>query len=138
VQNKTNEVYNENFESHLINYRYLKRMKWWCWLLVLGGIVLGVGISFLVGYLTLNSSKMPHWQGTAWVALIITLLLILTILVLGYIRSKWALDFWNDRVKRYQKTYEDNEAKLLLIRKMVILITIGMLIMAIVTSILFF
>jgi hypothetical protein len=28
VQNKTNEVYNENFESHLINYRYLKRMKW--------------------------------------------------------------------------------------------------------------
>jgi MFS family permease len=122
----------------LYHYRQLKKMKWWSWLIVLGGILLGIGIAFLVGYLTINSKNMPKWQGTAWTALIITVVLAIIILLLGYTRNRWALTFWDDRVRRYQKTYEDDEAKLLLIRKIVILIAIGMLIFTIVTCSIYF
>jgi amino acid transporter len=113
-------------------------MKWWSWLIVLSSVILGIGISFLVGFLTINTTKMPNWQGVVWTSLIITVLLLIIILSLGYTRNQWALEFWNDRVRRYQKTYEDNEAKILHIRNIIIFISLMMAIFTIVASIVFF
>lgn len=137
-QKIVDETYNSStYSQTLARYQKIKKLKWKHWLIVLGITIFGMGMSFLVGYLTINSSSAPDWQGTGWFALPYTVTLAVGYFILGWIRNKKAMKFFNDRRRRYQKTLEDDEAKIQLIRKILFFSFLPMLILTIVVTIVF-
>ncbi|ATZ18892.1 hypothetical protein ESOMN_v1c05100 [Williamsoniiplasma somnilux] len=143
-QKKTHEIevaeaINETYtnRSQLSHYNQIKRIKWSSWLIVLTIVVIGAGLTWLVGYLAINSEKAPNWQATGWFSLAYTSVIFLIYWVIGFVRNKEAAKFFNDRRRRYQRTIQDWEAKIYLTKKILLLSFIPMLIITIVTNLIY-
>lgn len=97
--------------SQRSEYQSNLHLRWYDWIIIVTLVAAGIGVSFLVGYLTLNSAKMPNWWGASWFAFAYLFVLILIWWILGYWKNKNAEKYYNDRRRRYQKTFTIEEAK---------------------------
>lgn len=130
---KTKQIIDENNQNNrLNNYKKLKKMKLWHWCIVIGTIVFIIGLSFIVGVTSKNKNI---WEGISIVSLSFSILFLVIILILGFIKNQNAAKFYNNRQYRYRNTLEDNEAKISLWRKILIFIFIPLLIFVIVVSV---
>lgn len=110
----------ENF-TKMKNYRKNKKMDWISWISVFLITIVGIGFSFGLGYAFKNvasiapdlESNKRFLQATAFVATAYLFIEILTIFIINYIRNKKAVNYFNDKRLRYQKTYTKNEAVLI-------------------------
>lgn len=132
---ETNELIEET-KADLPDYQQLIKWKWWHLIISLLIGVFGIGLSFLVGYLTYNQPKTPGWQGVAWTAMIYSVVEILIWLILGFIKNQRSLRFYNNRRQRYRPTYQIDEARIRVTRRILLLSLSPFLIFTIVTAIL--
>lgn len=110
----------ENY-TKMKNYRENKKMDWISWISVFLITIVGIGFSFGLGYAFKNvasiapdlESNKRFLQATAFVATAYLFIEILTIFIINYIRNKKAVNYFNDKRLRYQKTYTKNEAVLI-------------------------
>ncbi|AJM71581.1 membrane protein [Mycoplasma yeatsii] len=140
VDQKIKSVYDSrNYSSKVFEYNQKKALKWQGWLIVLAIFIVGCLLSVLVGYLTLNieNKTFNNWKGTTWFSIIYGSILFLISIVIGYIRNKHAMWFFNDRRRRYQKTLQDEEAKLIRLRKIFLISSILIFIFSLILYIIF-
>ncbi|ATZ16563.1 hypothetical protein JN01_0226 [Entomoplasma freundtii] len=97
--------------GHKSEYKATSRLRWFDWLISAIILLVGIGMSFLVGYLTLKSKQTPNWWGASYFAFAYLFVLILIWWMLGYWKNKAAEKYFNDKRRRYQKTYTLEEAK---------------------------
>lgn len=132
---ETNELIEET-KGDLPDYQQLTKWKWWHFAVSLVIVAFGIGLSFLVGYLTYNQPKTPGWQGIAWTATIYSSIEIFIWLVLGFIKNQRSVRFYNNRRQRYRPTYQIDEARICVTRRILLLSLSPFLIFTIVTAIL--
>lgn len=139
INEQITQVYKTGYEQKrlLAEYHEQKRMKWWSWLAILIIVGFGVGFSYLTGWLAIDSAKAPNWQAVGWFSLAYTALIFAIIWVLGLIKNREAAKYFNDRRRRYQKTFQDWEAKIQLIRKILTLSFLLMMVLVIVSNIVY-
>ncbi|KNG79056.1 hypothetical protein [Mycoplasma sp. HU2014] len=140
VDQKIKSVYeSRSYSAKVFEYNQKKALKWQGWLIVLVIFVVTCLLSVLFGYLTLNieNKTFNDWKGITWFSIIIGAILFLISIVIGYLRNKHAMWFFNDRRRRYQKTLDDDEAKLIRLRKIFLISSILIFIFSLVLYIIF-
>lgn len=132
------QTYEENEAYHrFTTYNQVKKMQWWHYLISFAIAIFFTGLSFLIGYLTKNSSKAPDYQGAGWASLGFVFLLILLFMVINYLKNRNAAKYFHDKRRRYQRTLSLLEAKQLLVLKIIFLAIVLLSITVIVTNVVF-
>lgn len=139
---EVNEIMTETYVENeaydrLIHYNETKKMRWWHYCISFGIALFLTGLSFLIGYLTRNSSKTPDYQATGWASLGFSVLLILVFMIINYVKNRSAERYFRDKRRRYQRTLSDTEAKQFLALKILFLAFVLLTIVTIVTNIVF-
>ncbi|ASZ08854.1 hypothetical protein CK556_00540 [Mesoplasma chauliocola] len=113
------DIYAAENYTKLKNWRENKKLSWYSWIAIIGVTLLGIGLSFGLGYALKDSAsatgqiESDFMKATAFVATGYLFLLILIIFIINYIRNKKAINHFNDKRLRYQKTYSKEEAIIL-------------------------
>ncbi|ATZ17702.1 hypothetical protein [Mesoplasma melaleucae] len=110
----------ENY-TKMKNFRENKKLDWISWIAIFLITLIGIGFSFGLGYALRNvasiapnlSSDKRFLQATAFVATAFLFIEILTIFIINYVRNKKAVNYFNDKRLRYQKTYTKRESILI-------------------------
>ncbi|ATQ35256.1 hypothetical protein MENTO_v1c00950 [Mesoplasma entomophilum] len=110
----------ENY-TKMKKFREIKKFNWVSWISILGITLIGIGLSFGLGYAFKDvasfapniTSKKRFLDATAFVATAYLCIEILAIFIINYIRNKKAVNYFNDKRLRYQKTYTKEEAILI-------------------------
>ncbi|AGY41167.1 hypothetical protein mflW37_1000 [Mesoplasma florum W37] len=110
----------ENY-TKMKNFRENKKFNWVSWVSILGITLIGIGLSFGLGYAFKDvasfapniTSKKRFIDATAFVATAYLCIEVLAIFIINYIRNRKAINYFNDKRLRYQKTYTKEEAVLI-------------------------
>ncbi|CBW53884.1 Conserved hypothetical protein, predicted transmembrane protein [Mycoplasma mycoides subsp. capri LC str. 95010] len=138
VNKSISQVYDsDDFKMNFYDYQQAKKLRWIGWLIVFLIFIIGSLIGVLVGYLTLNVSSLDNWKGINYFNVLYTTILFFIGFIIGVIKNRQATKFFNDRRRRYQKTLELSEAKLIRLKKIFYLSGLLMLILTIILFLVF-
>ncbi|WP_434343768.1 hypothetical protein V2P32_01295 [Mycoplasma sp. 06067-C1-B144P-99-0482-3] len=138
VNQTIESVYDSSeFKMNFYEYQQEKKLGWIGWLIVFLIFIIGSLISVLVGYLTLNISHLSNWKGINYFNVLYTAILFFIGFIIGFIKNRQATKFFNDKRRRYQKTLELKEAKLIRLKKIFYLSGFLMLILTIILFLVF-
>ncbi|WFQ92078.1 hypothetical protein [Mycoplasma feriruminatoris] len=138
VDKAIQEVYeSDDFKMNFYEYQQAKKLGWIGWLIVFGLFIIGSLIGVLFGYLTLNIERFSKWKGINYFNVLYTAILFFIGFIIGFVKNRQATKFFNDRRRRYQKTLELKEAKLIRIKKMFYLSGFLMLVLTIILFVVF-